>query len=279
MGKAEAIIRKSSEQVGVLNTEQAKMGERLWSLEERVEATKDKVVMLREKVSKLEVELQKASETEGIGGSKGQDMGPASSSFRDSILAEYLNNAHFKEREVFESSIYVHEGFMKALGQILACSPGLDLFKVYKSFKGPGARASGSVRPRTTKWSTFRAPSSLTEWVAAMAATTAAAAGEPPPEPPSTPMDAISSPANNAHEEDEDAVADRPRPTTAGPSLPRSEPFITTATTSTFQIRRGRKPTLITVATRGESSSPVINKFNSISLQSSPISNPNHTIV
>ncbi|KAL5981689.1 hypothetical protein ACLOJK_015752 [Asimina triloba] len=36
----------------------------------------------------------------------------------------------------------------------------------------------------------------------------------------------------------------------------------------TFQIRRGRKPTLITVATRGESSSPVINNFNSIPLRS-----------
>ncbi|KAL6010964.1 hypothetical protein ACLOJK_001407 [Asimina triloba] len=38
-----------------------------------------------------------------------------------------------------------------------------------------------------------------------------------------------------------------------------SKPFITTGTTSTFQIRRGRKPTLITEATRGETSSPVIN--------------------
>ncbi|KAL6009519.1 hypothetical protein ACLOJK_022748 [Asimina triloba] len=80
--------------------------------------------------------------------------------------------------------------------------------------------------------------------------------GAPPP----------STATNDAHE---DAVAGRPRPTTAGPSLPRSKPFIMTATTSTFQIHRGRKPTLITVVTRGESSSPVINKFNSISLQSS----------
>ncbi|KAL5978479.1 hypothetical protein ACLOJK_029596 [Asimina triloba] len=58
------------------------------------------------------------------------------------------------------------------------------------------------------------------------------------------------------------------KPTNAKSSLPRSEPFITMATTSTFQIRQGRKPTLITVATRGESSSPVINKFNSIPLRS-----------
>ncbi|KAL5994433.1 hypothetical protein ACLOJK_024483 [Asimina triloba] len=79
--------------------------------------------------------------------------------------------------------------------------------------------------------------------------------GAPPP----------STATNDAHE---DAVADRPKPTTVGPSLPRSKPFITTETVSTFQIRRGRKPTLITVAIRGESSSPVINKFNSIPLRS-----------
>ncbi|KAL5972665.1 hypothetical protein ACLOJK_039470, partial [Asimina triloba] len=79
--------------------------------------------------------------------------------------------------------------------------------------------------------------------------------GAPPP----------STATNDAHE---DVVADRPRPTTVGPSLPRSKSFITTATTSTFQIRRGRKPTLIIEATRGESSSPVINKFNSIPLRS-----------
>ncbi|KAL6004918.1 hypothetical protein ACLOJK_005476 [Asimina triloba] len=58
------------------------------------------------------------------------------------------------------------------------------------------------------------------------------------------------------------------KPTTAKPVLPRSEPFITTATTSSFQIRRGRKPTLIKEATRGASSSPIINKFNSIPLRS-----------
>ncbi|KAL6004045.1 hypothetical protein ACLOJK_004592, partial [Asimina triloba] len=68
--------------------------------------------------------------------------------------------------------------------------------------------------------------------------------GAPPP----------STATNDAHE---DAIADRPRPTTVGPSLPRSKPFITMETTSSFQIRRGRKPTLITEATRGESSSPV----------------------
>ncbi|KAL5996659.1 hypothetical protein ACLOJK_007578 [Asimina triloba] len=84
-----------------------------------------------------------------------------------------------------------------------------------------------------------------------------------------------SSPSHVAAGEDDEAVADRPRPTTAEPSSPRSKPFITTATTSTFQIRRGRKPTLIIVATRGETSSPVINKFNSIPLRSWPISDLN----
>ncbi|KAL5986836.1 hypothetical protein ACLOJK_015170 [Asimina triloba] len=82
-------------------------------------------------------------------------------------------------------------------------------------------------------------------------------------------------PANDAHE---DVVATTAKPTIAGPSLPRSEPFITTATTSTFQICRGRKPTLITVAARGESSSPVINNFNSIPLRSWPISDLNRVI-
>ncbi|KAL6010274.1 hypothetical protein ACLOJK_000705 [Asimina triloba] len=57
-------------------------------------------------------------------------------------------------------------------------------------------------------------------------------------------------------------------PTIAEPSSPPSKPFITTATASTSQICRQRKPTLITEATRGESSSPVINKFNSIPLRS-----------
>ncbi|KAL6000844.1 hypothetical protein ACLOJK_006571, partial [Asimina triloba] len=68
------------------------------------------------------------------------------------------------------------------------------------------------------------------------------------------------------------------RPTTIGPPLMQSNPIITTATRSSFQIRRGRKPTLITVATRGESSSPVINKFNSIPLRSWPISDLNRVI-
>ncbi|KAL6001287.1 hypothetical protein ACLOJK_007019, partial [Asimina triloba] len=63
-------------------------------------------------------------------------------------------------------------------------------------------------------------------------------------------------------------VATATEPTTDRRSLPRSKPFIMTATTSTFQICRGCKPTLITEATRGKSSSPVINKFNSIPLRS-----------
>ncbi|KAL5986624.1 hypothetical protein ACLOJK_014957, partial [Asimina triloba] len=73
-------------------------------------------------------------------------------------------------------------------------------------------------------------------------------------------------------------VATAAEPTTDRRSLPRSKPFITTATTSTFQICRGRKPTLITEATRGKSSSPVINKFNSIPLRSWPISDLNRAI-
>ncbi|KAL5979166.1 hypothetical protein ACLOJK_019064 [Asimina triloba] len=69
-------------------------------------------------------------------------------------------------------------------------------------------------------------------------------------------------------EEDDEPTPTAVGPTIAGPSLPPSEPFITTTTMSSFKIRRGRKPTLITEATRGETSSPVINKFNSIQLRS-----------
>ncbi|KAL5986269.1 hypothetical protein ACLOJK_014602 [Asimina triloba] len=74
----------------------------------------------------------------------------------------------------------------------------------------------------------------------------------------------------DAVEEDDEPTATAVGPTIVGPSLPRSKPLITTATTSSFQICRGRKTTLITTATRGESSSPVINKFNSIPLRSRP---------
>ncbi|KAL6001212.1 hypothetical protein ACLOJK_006944 [Asimina triloba] len=74
----------------------------------------------------------------------------------------------------------------------------------------------------------------------------------------------------DAVEEDDEPTPTAIGPTSAGPSLPRSKPLITTETTSTFQIRRGRKPTLIIEVTRGESSSPVINKFNFIPLRSQP---------
>ncbi|KAL5979172.1 hypothetical protein ACLOJK_019070, partial [Asimina triloba] len=47
-------------------------------------------------------------------------------------------------------------------------------------------------------------------------------------------------------EEDTDVVIFVVGPTTVGPSSPRSKPLIMTKMTSTFQIRRGRKPTLIT---------------------------------
>ncbi|KAL5979171.1 hypothetical protein ACLOJK_019069, partial [Asimina triloba] len=80
-------------------------------------------------------------------------------------------------------------------------------------------------------------------------------------------------------EEDTDVVIFAVGPTTVGPSSPRSKPLIMTKMTSTFQIRRGCKPTLITKATRGKSSSPIINKFIFIPLRSSPISNLNHTII
>ncbi|KAL5985190.1 hypothetical protein ACLOJK_036428, partial [Asimina triloba] len=50
----------------------------------------------------------------------------------------------------------------------------------------------------------------------------------------------------DSDEEDNHTVILTVGPTTIGPSLPRSKPFITTVTTSTIQIRRGSKPTLIT---------------------------------
>ncbi|KAL6001917.1 hypothetical protein ACLOJK_040481, partial [Asimina triloba] len=158
---------------------------------------------------------------------------------------------------------------------------------LYGLKKIKGARASGSVRPRTTKWSTFRAPSSPTEWVAAMAATTArAATGDPAPHDAlahrSThsrrlkPATTLPSPTN------EDVAVVRSqrhrsaKPTTAGPSLPRSKPFITTETTRTFQIRRGRKTTLITVATRGKSSSPIQEWINTAAAPNVFFSSPSH---
>ncbi|KAL6000094.1 hypothetical protein ACLOJK_034772 [Asimina triloba] len=57
-------------------------------------------------------------------------------------------------------------------------------------------------------------------------------------------------------------------PTTVEPSSLQSKPLITMATTSTFQIRRGRKSTLITAATQGKSSSSVDNEFIFIPLRS-----------
>ncbi|KAL5997554.1 hypothetical protein ACLOJK_008484 [Asimina triloba] len=51
---------------------------------------------LRERVSELEAKLQRASESKGVGESKGQVEGLVSSSTQDSILAKYLNNASFK---------------------------------------------------------------------------------------------------------------------------------------------------------------------------------------
>ncbi|KAL5983865.1 hypothetical protein ACLOJK_017961 [Asimina triloba] len=80
--------------------------------------------------------------------------------------------------------------------------------------------------------------------------------------PSSPPNDAISPPPSVAGEDElmtaivdhhlvvgeEDSTAIRP--TIAEPSSPPSKPFITTATMNTFQIRRCRKLTLITVATR-----------------------------
>ncbi|KAL6004620.1 hypothetical protein ACLOJK_005175 [Asimina triloba] len=59
-----------------------------------------------------------------------------------------------------------------------------------------------------------------------------------------------------------------PEPTIVGHPDGPSKSFITTVMTSTFQICRGRKPTMITVDTRGKSYSPVINKFIFIPLQS-----------
>ncbi|KAL5982000.1 hypothetical protein ACLOJK_016067 [Asimina triloba] len=73
--------------------------------------------------------------------------------------------------------------------------------------------------------------------------------------------------AVDAHEEDKGKLA-TVEPTIDGPPSLQSEPFIMTATASSFQIRQGRKPTLITVATRGESSSPVINNITFIPLRS-----------
>ncbi|KAL5998234.1 hypothetical protein ACLOJK_009172 [Asimina triloba] len=138
-----------------------------------------------------------------------------------------------------------------------------------------------SVRPRTTKWSTFRAPPSPSRRPAAMellpsagehadATTTppdshrSRALGATSPLPTKTTRDGHRRPPTAVHSQRHRLA----KPTTAKPSLPRSKPFITTATASTFQIRRGRKLTLITVAIRGESSSPVINKFNSIPFRS-----------
>ncbi|KAL6002204.1 hypothetical protein ACLOJK_037652 [Asimina triloba] len=54
----------------------------------------------------------------------------------------------------------------------------------------------------------------------------------------------------------EEAVATAAKPTMDGPPSLPSEPFITKKATSSFQICRGRKPTLITEATRAETSSP-----------------------
>ncbi|KAL5973132.1 hypothetical protein ACLOJK_037158 [Asimina triloba] len=96
------------------------------------------------------------------------------------------------------------------------------------------------------------------------------------------PSPAVPHMATPADDDDHDAVnvavggkLATVEPTMDGlPSL-QSEPFITTATASSFQICRGRKPTLIIEATRGETSSPDINKFNSIPLRCWPVSDLN----
>ncbi|KAL6005121.1 hypothetical protein ACLOJK_005682 [Asimina triloba] len=71
-----------------------------------------------------------------------------------------------------------------------------------------------------------------------------------------TPVAAMHLLTVDGDEEDDKPTPTVVGPTIAGPSSPPSKPFIMTGTTSTFQIHRGRKPTLITEATRGRSSSP-----------------------
>ncbi|KAL6003708.1 hypothetical protein ACLOJK_004254, partial [Asimina triloba] len=142
-----------------------------------------------------------------------------------------------------------------------------------------GARAPGSVRPQPKSWSTYGAPPlphemgchhhrSCRRRAHARARRSRHRSRPPFRQKPATKLPLTvtmpSTPTKKTKASLPPAI-----PTTTRPLSPRSEPFITTATASSFQIRRGRKPTLITEATRGESSSPVINKFNSIPLRSS----------
>ncbi|KAL5986527.1 hypothetical protein ACLOJK_014860, partial [Asimina triloba] len=84
-----------------------------------------------------------------------------------------------------------------------------------------GARAPGSVRPQPTSWSTFGAPSLQRDgrqpWL--------------PPLPPAIHRCRRTLPSKTPS-------SSLSRPTIVGPSLPRSKPLITMATTSTFQIWR-----------------------------------------
>ncbi|KAL5983923.1 hypothetical protein ACLOJK_018021 [Asimina triloba] len=135
-----------------------------------------------------------------------------------------------------------------------------------------GARAPGSVRPRPTLWSTYGAPSSTRDgrqpWLRPLpppelSPATARASTPPPasaggPQPPRPSSPAMHLLTVDDDEEDNDTAFSPSEPITNGPSSPRSKPLITTETTSAFQIRRGRKTTLITVATRGKYSSPII---------------------
>ncbi|KAL6003630.1 hypothetical protein ACLOJK_023863 [Asimina triloba] len=136
------------------------------------------------------------------------------------------------------------------------------------------------------QWSTFRAPSSSRDggcrrYHRRRHHRPPKLTPSPPHEPAVSTSPAIDRPPDAVNVAVEGKLS-TVKPTTDKPPLFQSEPFITTVTASTFQIhrgRKGRKPTMITVATQGKSSSPVINKFIFIPLRSSPISDPNHTII
>ncbi|KAL5995866.1 hypothetical protein ACLOJK_025938 [Asimina triloba] len=157
--------------------------------------------------------------------------------------------------------------------------------------KNKGARAQGSVRPRSTLWSTIGGP----HYRCSITSTMGGSHGcrrrcrrrcHRPPVKPSPPPDAVvdAAPADSHLVPSNVAIKGSfipPEPTMAEHPDGPSKPFITTETTSTFQIRRGRKPTMITMATRGKFSSPVINKPIFIPLRSSPIfrSKPSHLLI
>ncbi|KAL6004614.1 hypothetical protein ACLOJK_005169 [Asimina triloba] len=107
-------------ELGLSRGEGVRLQERVSELTAKLGVFRGEEAQLQERVSEIMTELQRAK---GAG---------VSSNVRDAILAEYVNNASFRQRIEFKCSHYSCDDFVVALAQVLILYSGLNLSTLYK---------------------------------------------------------------------------------------------------------------------------------------------------